>query len=181
MAENKILSEVGVGEVFKVAGVEFIKFYDDNGNTAAVAKNILFDSVFGDNNNFAKSDVLKKLKKEVLAKIVKEIGAENVMEHEVDLTSVDGSNVWGKMKTKISLPTLAFYRKYEDIFDKYPLRDLWWLATPDTTTVPYESERWGSCIGWYGHFEIEDCDLCHDVRPLVVFSSSLSVVYSICY
>ena len=176
MAENKILSEVGVGEVFKVAGFDFIKFYDDNGNTAAVAKDMLFNSVFGDNNNFAKSGVLKKLKKEVLAKIVKEIGTENVMEHETDLLSLDGSDKWGKVKTKISLPTFDFYRKHVKIFDKHKVNDWWWLVTPDTTTDHCSHDSWVSCVsprGYMDYYDSYGSDF--GVRPFCIFKSSISV------
>lgn len=176
MAENKILSEVGVGEVFKVAGFDFIKFYDDNGNTAAVAKDILFNSVFGDNNNFAKSDVLKKLKKKVLAKIVKEIGAENVMEHEADLLSLDGSDKWGKVKTKISLPTFDFYRKHVKIFDKHKVNDWWWLVTPDTTTDHCSHDSWVSCVSPRGFMSDNNSNYGGGgVRPFCIFKSSISV------
>lgn len=156
MAENKkILAEVGVGEVFQAAGFEFIKFYDENGNTVAVAKDILFNSVFGDNNNFAKSDVLKKLKKDVLAKIEKEVGKDNVVKHEVDLLSLDGSEKWGKMKTKISLPTFDFYRKHVKIFDKHKVNGWWWLATADTTTDHYDYDYWVSCVSPRGDLVLQ--------------------------
>lgn len=174
MAENKkILSEVGVGELFKVAGFEFIKFYDDNGNTVAVAKDLLFDSVFGDNNNFAESEILKRLQEEVLAKIEKEVGAENIVEHEVDLLSMDGSDKWGKVKTKISLPTFDFYRKHVKIFDKHKVKSWWWLATPDTTTDHYDHDY---CVSPRGHVRNYFSSYIYfGVRPFLFFVSSISV------
>ena len=176
MAEKKTLAEVGVGEVFKVAEFEFIKFYDDNGNTVAVAKNALFNSVFGDNNNFAESKVLSELKERVLSKIEKAVGTENVVEHEVDLLSLDGSDKWGKMKTKISLPTFDFYRKHVKIFDKHKFDGWWWLATPETTTDHYSDDYWVSCVsprgGMYGN---DSYYFNYGVRPFLVFVSSIFV------
>lgn len=177
MAENKkILSEVGVGEVFKVAGFEFIKFYDDNGKTVAVAKDLLFNSEFGDSNNFAESKVLSALKEKVLAKLEKAIGAANVVEHEVDLLSMDGSDKWGKVKTKISLPTFDFYRKHVKIFDRYKVNDWWWLATPETTTNHYNHDYWVSCVSPRG---LVNCGISRyydgGVRPFCIFVSSISV------
>lgn len=176
MVENKILAEVGVGEVFKVAGLDFIKFYDENGNTVAVAKDCLFNSTFGDNNNFAKSNVLKRLKKEVLAKIEKTVGKENVVEHEVDLLSLDGSEKWGKMKTKISLPTFDFYRKHVKIFDKHKVNNWWWLATADTTTDHYNNDYCVSCVSPRGdiNYGISRYNI-YGVRPFLFFVSSISV------
>ena len=176
MTENKkILAEVGVGEVFKVAGFAFIKFYDDNGNTVAVAKDLLFNSEFGENNNFAGSKVLSELKARVLAKIEKEVGAENLVEHEVDLLSLDGSDKWGKGKTKISLPTFDFYRKHVKIFDKHKVNDWWWLATPETTTEHYNHDYWVSCVSPRGRMGSRDSLYFSGVRPFCIFVSSISV------
>ena len=106
--KKEILSNVKDGEVFSVAGIEFIKFFDEDGKTVAVAKNSLGDYRFGRNNNFAESKIKEMLEKEVLPKIEAEIGVENIVEHEVDLLSLDGSDKWGKVTCKIRLPTFNF-------------------------------------------------------------------------
>ena len=175
MENKKILAEVGVGEVFKVADIEFIKFYDENGNTIAVTKDCLFDSRFGDNNNFAKSTILDKLKKDILPKIEKSIGAENIVEHEVDLLSLDGSDKWGKVKTKISLPTFDFYRKYVKTFDKHKVNHWWWLATPDTTSE-HLNDDWVLCVSSGGYVG-NRYSFCNSggVRPFLIFVSSIFV------
>lgn len=176
MENKKILELVGVGEVFKVAGFEFIKFYDDNGNTVAVAKDSMFDSAFGANNNFAESKILKRLQEEVLVKIEKEVGAENIVEHEVDLLSLDGLDKWGKFKTKISLPTFDFYRKNVKIFDKYKVNKWWWLSTPDTTDEHY-NYNWVTCVSLYGYLGGSSSGNCggFGVRPFLTFVSSIVV------
>ncbi len=173
---KKILEKVGVGEVFKVSDLEFIKFYDDNGNTVSVAKDNWFDSTFGDNNNFAKSKILETLNKKYLPKIEKDIGEENIVEHEVDLLSLDGSDKWGKMKTKISLPTFDFYRKHVKIFDRHKVNKWWWLATPETTTDHISHDCWVSCVAPSGFLFIYDsrCRII-GVRPFLIFVSSISV------
>ena len=96
MKTTKTLAEIAIGELFEVAGIEFIKFADENGQTVAVAKDSLFDSYFGNNNNFATSEVKRKLEEKILPKLEQEIGAENIVEHEVDLLSLDGDDKWGK-------------------------------------------------------------------------------------
>ena len=48
----KRLTEIKVGETFKIADIEFVKFGEENGNTIAVAKDVVFHSKFGNNNNF---------------------------------------------------------------------------------------------------------------------------------
>ena len=66
------------GETFKVSGIEFIKFPDVNGMTPVVARDILFRSKFGDNNDLRSSEGLKRLKEEILPKIIMVVGEENV-------------------------------------------------------------------------------------------------------
>ena len=172
---DKILEKVGVGEVFSVAGFEFIKFYDENGNTVAVAKDSWFNSTFGRNNNLAESKILKRLKEEVLPKIEAAIGAENVVEHEVDLLSLDGSEKWGKIKGKISLPTFDFYRKHVKIFDKHKVNGWWWLATPDTTSE-HLNDDWVRCVSPNGIIDYNYCNFRNSgVRPFLIFVSSISV------
>lgn len=172
---EKILESVGVGEVFKVAGFDFIKFYDENGNTVAVAKDSWFNSSFGKNNNFAESKPLKRLKEEFLPKIEAAIGAENIVEHEVDLLSLDGSDKWGKIKEKVSLPTFDFYRKHVKIFDKHKASGWWWLATPDTTSE-HLNDDWVTCVspvGLIGNYYSYYGN--GGVRPFWIFVSSISV------
>ena len=174
MENKKILAEVGVGELFKVADIEFVKFYDENGNTVSVAKDLLFGSRFGDNNNFAESKILEKMKKDILPKIEKEIGAENIIEHEVDLLSLDGADKWGKMKTKISLPTFDFYRKHVKIFDKHKVDAWWWLSTADTTTEHVASDYWVSCVAPSGDLGNDCSDFINfGVRPFCILKSSI--------
>ena len=147
---KKILSNVKNGEIFSIAGVEFIKFRDKNGITTAVAKNSLGNYRFGENNNFAKSNIKKMLEKDFLPKIEDEIGAENIIEHTVDLLSLDGSSKYGKIKCKVSLPTFDFYRKNVKIFDRHKLNDWWWLDTPDSTSE-HRNDWWGVCVSPIGY------------------------------
>ena len=173
--KKEILSNIKNGEIFSIAGIEFIKFCDKDGITTAVAKESLGNYRFGDNNNFAKSSIKKMLEKDFLPKLETEIGAENIVEHEVDLLSLDGSDKWGKVNCKVSLPTFDFYRKNVKIFDKYKLDDWWWLATPDSTSEHY-NDFWlvcGSPLGYVctGYYRYDDIG----VRPCLTFVSSISI------
>ena len=159
--------------IFTVAGIEFIKFPEKDGIVPVVAKDSLCDMKYGDNNNFSKSEVLKYLNDKILPKIEKEIGAENVLEFETDLTSLDGLDTYGKMKSKISIPTFDFYRENVRIFDKHKLDKWWWLATPDTTKE-HLNDYWVSCVSPSGDFGSLDsiCSRC-GVRPFLHFVSSI--------
>ena len=174
--KKEILSNVKDGEVFSVAGIEFIKFFDEDGKTVAIAKNSLGDYRFGNNNNFAESKIKEMLEKEVLPKIEAEIGVENIVEHEVDLLSLDGSDKWGKINCKISLPTFDFYRKHVKIFDKHKFNDWWWLATPDSTS-DHSNDSWVSCVSPSGFLNRNRRGYYYGngVRPFLIFVSSISV------
>lgn len=160
-------------EIFKIGKYEFIKFLDDNGNIIGVLKDSLGDMRFGDSNDFSKSDILKKLKEKFLPEIESIVGAENVLEFETDLTSLDGSKKHGTMKSKVSLPTFDFYRKNRAMFEKYKLDDWWWLATPDTTSE-YVNDNWVVCVSPLGNVYGNFCgDFYFGVRPFLTFVSSI--------
>lgn len=168
------LSEVKIGETFKVADIEFIKFSQEGDKVVAVSKNKLFNSTFGENNVFAKSKLLAKLCSDVLPKIEAAVGSENVLEFETDLISLDGLKTQGIIKTKISLPTFDFYRANIKLFDKFKLDDWWWLASPWSTPERY-NDRWTLCVSPRGFIYYLSCNLNYGVRPILHFVSSISV------
>ena len=162
------------GETFKVNGIEFIKFPDENGMTPVVARDILFRSEFGENNDLRSSKVMKRLKEEILPKICVVVGEENVCQFPTDLTAWDGLKPYGVMEEKISLPTMDFYRANVEIFDKYPVNSWWWLATPDTAR-PHGAPTWILCVspsGGWGIGGFNNLDVC-GVRPVLYFKSSI--------
>lgn len=159
------------GEIFKVADMEFIKFPDEEGSFVAVAKESLFDSQFGDDNNLSTSKVLKRLEKDVLPKIEEAVGAENVLSFTTDLTTLDGLTPCENLISKISLPTFDFYRKNVAIFDKYKLGKWWWLATPNSA-ASHTSNECIVCVSPRGDVDYYDCDD-FGVRPFLRFSSSI--------
>ena len=168
------LSEVTNGKTFKIGEVEFIKFSEKDEEVTAVAKDIAFRSEFGKNNKFAESLILEKLNKKFLPKIAEVIGEENILEHEVDLTSLDGLKTYGSIKSKISIPTFDFYRANVKVFDEYKIDEWWWLATPDTTPE-HLNDRWCRCVSPRGGIISSDYDDNYGVRPFLKFVSSIFV------
>lgn len=168
------LSEIKIGETFNVAGIEFIKMKESSEGTVVVAKDCVFDSTYGNNNNFSESNILKKLTEKILPKIEKAIGAENVLEFKTDLTSLDGLKTYGSMTSKISIPTFDFYRENVKIFDMHKLDKWWWLATPDTTPE-HINDRWCRCVSPDGGIFNYDYFNYIGVRPVLVFVSDILV------
>lgn len=169
------LLKVESGEIFKIGEVEFIKFSDVDGVTTAVTKNAVFKSEFGDNNNFAESTIINRLSTEFLPEIIACVGEENILDIETDLTTLDGVKTFGKTTSKISLPTLDFYRANVEIFDKYKLPEWWWLATPWSAYPHYESSC-VLCVSPRGNIDSSNnYDGSNGVRPILRFSSSIFV------
>ena len=175
MNNTKTLSTLHVGEVFKIGDLEFFKVAEENGVVSAVCKDILYRSQFGKSNDFSKSEILEKLTSEILPKIEAVVGAENVLEFETALLSLDGSAKHGTLKSKISIPTFDFYRNNRAVFEKHKVDAWWWLATPDSTSE-YYNDNWCVCVAPSGYID-NDCIYNNNggVRPILSFVSSISV------
>ena len=176
MSDNSVLlCDIPDGGLFSVAGIEFIKFPLVNGKAVGVAKNSVFASKFGDDNNdLAESIVLQRLKDEILPRIIAEVGEENVLEFETDLTTLDGLKTYDYIISKISLPTLDFYRANVEIFDKYKLDSWWWLATA-YSAPKHDSSHWVLCVSPSGIIINDNFNRASGVRPFCIFDSSIFV------
>ena len=170
--KKTIIPNVFDGGTFKVAGIEFIKFPAEDGKIPAVAKDILFLSRFGSNNDFRESRVLQKLEAEVLPKIIDVVREDSLHTIRTDLTTLDGLKTYGVMESRISLPTLDFYRKYVEIFDKYKVKGWWWLATPESAPK-HSSDCWTLCVSPSGSVFIGDYGDDFGVRPVLLFDASI--------
>lgn len=160
------------GDNFTIAGMEFIKFPSTDDGTPIVAKNSLFSSKFGVNNDLRQSPILTKLETEVLPKIAEVIGEENICTIKTDLTTLDGLKPYGTMESKISLPTLDFYRAHVDIFDRHKVDRYFWLATPESAQ-PHDNPYWFLCVSPSGCVDDYDCDGGCGVRPILILKSTI--------
>jgi len=157
---------------FTVAGIEFIKFPAEGDATPVMTKACQFSSRFGSNNDLRQSDVLKKMEDDILPKVVAEIGEENVLTFKTDLATEDGLKPYGVMESKVSLPTLDFYRANVEIFDKYKVKEWFWLATPESAE-PHSSPNWILCVAPSGGIGIGNYYYDYGVRPFFYFKSSI--------
>lgn len=173
MEKNVRFPGIQDGETFQIAGFEFIKFPSVGGQTPVVMRDYAFTSRFGDNNDLRSSDVLKKMEEEILPKIVAEVGEENLYTIRTDLTTLDGQRPYGVMESKISLPTLDFYRANGEIFNKYKPSRWCWLATPESAQ-PNDSPHWVLCVSPSGCIDFDGHDFGFlGVRPILIFQSSI--------
>ena len=173
-AVNKKVLFPGVedGGIFKIGNTDYIKFPDVDGKTPVVARDILFTSRFGEDNNLNNSDIIEKLRSEYLPEIIVAVGEENVLSFKTDLTTLDGLHPYEDLESQVSLPSMDFYRQHVAIFDRYPVNRWWWLATPDTAA--YHGKPWYTlCVSPSGRIDrgYYDCDF--GVRPFYILNSSI--------
>lgn len=168
------LSSFAPGEIFSKNGTEYIvcEHFED-GSTAVIRKECLEDGMeFGDTNNWAESNIRKFLNGEYLKNISDDFGQDNILDHEVDLLSLDGYDDYGRTNDKISVFTLDRYRRYHKFIGN---TDRWnWLSTPDSTPSGTGASGvrvvgGGGCVGW------NYSDGCDGVRPFFILKSNILV------
>ncbi len=126
----KELGNVAPGKVIKIGNLEFIVFKQLGGETGLLWRYALderrkFDE---DTVNYAESSIRKYLNTEVYEMLAAEVGAENIVEHAVDLTTEDGLKAYGSVTDKVSLITEKMYKENRDVIGPN-LDSWWWLAT----------------------------------------------------
>ena len=168
------LSKVETENTFKTESMEHIVLeHLSDGKTVCMLKDFYKHAKFdNDSNDYKKSSIRKMLNTEFLDKLSAEVGAENIIEHTVDLTSDEGNKKYGSVQDKISLLTCDNFRKYHDILEKYNPGSWWLLATP--VVVP----GWMDCVRVVGTDGLLIYDGFYNdggVRPFYILNSSISV------
>ena len=168
------LSDIPVGDAFKIGKHEFVVLEHSGDTTAVILKGLLFDEkTFGRNNNFDGSAVDKECQK-FADEIAGIVGAENIIEHTVDLTSDDGLKDYGKVKRKMSLLTTELYRRYVYFLDNFKPDKWWWLATAYSTKT-HDNTSWVKCVSPSGFICFDYFNFVNGVRPFCILNSNIFV------
>ena len=175
---KKRLSEVKVGDTFKVGKFEFIVLDQDEKNeeTAVLLKDFWKIAKFDDStNNYKNSSIRYKLNNEFLSEIADEVGKNNIVPHYVDLKADDGRIDYNACEDYVSLLTYDDYRNYVYVIDKYRITsDWWWLATPySTSSNGYDFTV--RCVDIDGTLNDYNCDGDCGVRPFCIFKSNIFI------
>lgn len=165
--------EIEVGSVCCINDVEYI-ILEKNDNSALCLRRCLLERrVFDEDiNNYASSQIKRYLEDEILPSIINCVGECNLYDVELDLTSDDGLDDYGKITSKIGLLTCDMYRKYNRIIERYPVDDYWWTLTPFST----EHRGYSSyvrVVNGDGTLYNNRCYYGYGVRPFCIFSSSV--------
>lgn len=148
-----------------------------NGIAAVLKVDRLEDNMkFGQNNNWAESEIRECLNNEYLKELERKFGEENIIAHRVNLLSMDGFDDYGYTMDKVAIRTFDEYRKYSK---GTKLAYCEWLATPTQTPSSYGSDRVG-CVGSGGCVNWGWCSDCLGVRPFFFLKSSIFVSLEEC-
>lgn len=168
------LKDAATGAVVKIGPYEFIVLEQSRDTTGLILKDLFKENVkFGTNNDYRESNV-QKICREFAKELESIVGADNLVEHTVDLTSDDGLKDYGTIREKASLLTTDLYRRYVDTLDIDRLQKYYWLATPYSTPT-HEDASWVKCVsprgnignGYYGGHV--------GVRPFCILKSDIFV------
>lgn len=173
------LSTLAIGDEFSIGDEVFILLEKslDGGTSKVIRKEFLPGEMkFGETSNWKDSYIRTELNSgKYYEKIVDLVGADNLVEMERDLTSLDGLDDYGMCVDKISLLTATEYSKYHKILglkSSYP--NWWWTITAASTPSNDYSRRVcyvdsGGILCWVG------CGYSGAVRPFLTLKSSLLV------
>lgn len=175
--ESKIkLSELRRGESFMIGEHEFIVLDQGVDATKVISKgfmaeNIRFDS---DTRDYNKSKIKKFIEEKIQPVIESEVGAENIVEHEVSLRSVDMQKEFEDVSAKVRPITFDEARLYNDLLVNEDLDDWWWTLTP--WSIEKRGYKYGIAVlcpsGYIGDI---NCNYSFGVRPFCILKSNIFV------
>ena len=168
------LSSFAVGDTVKIGDHEMVVLEQFGKETALIRKDLLPDTQFGKSNNYAGSYVDEACQK-FAQKLMVAVGEDNVVLHEVDLTSDDGLKDYGTVDRYASLLTTEQYRKYVAVLDQHKPDDWWWLSTPYSTPT-HDDSSWVKCVSPSGYIDSSGCgNFVNGVRPFCILKSNIFV------
>lgn len=174
---NKVqLSELKPGEVFKIGKHDFIVLEQKNGATKVISKNfmakgIVFDE---DTRDYSNSNLKEVIESDIQPIIEAELGADNLVEHIVDLTSVDMQHEFEPCTCKVRPITFDEARQYNVLLANKDLDDWWWTCTP------WSTEERGylyaiAVVHPSGDFSYYSYDSFNGIRPVCILKSNIFV------
>ena len=130
--EETKLSDLKPGETFMIADYEFIVLEHTAAGTKVITKGLWQeDSIeYGESKDYRVSGIKEFIGKNVLPVLVEAVGEENVIEHDVDLTALDGGNDFGTIRCKVHPIEFMEARKHYELLVNEDLPDWWWTITP---------------------------------------------------
>lgn len=176
---NKVrLSELQPGETFKIGEHDFIVLEQNscNGTANAISKGFMAEDVVfdSDTRDYSKSNLKKVIESDIQPIIEAELGADNLVEHIVDLTSIDVQHEFEPCTCKVRPITFNEARQYNDLIVNKELDDWWWTCTPWSS----DDRGWKypvAVVSPSGSFYNFSCYGHIGVRPFCILKSNIFV------
>ena len=170
------LSTLEPGDTFKIEEHDFIVLEQCEDQTKVISKNFMLEDVKFDEDfrDYNSSNLKSRIESDILPIIERECGEDFIIEHEVDLTSVDMQNEFEPCKCKVRPITFDEARKYNDLLVNDDLAAYWWTCTPWST----EERGWQYSIAVVspsGDFDCDSCNYYGGVRPFCILKSNIFV------
>lgn len=174
---NKVeLASLKAGETFCIGKNDYIVLEQHEGKTKVISKDFIAeDRKFADDTADYKTSGLRKyIEAKIQPTIENEVGAENLVEHTVSLTTVDGQDDYGELTCKVRPLTFDEARQYNDLIVNKDLDDWWWTCTA-WTGPNRECNRSIAVVLPSGYVDYDICCDSLGVRPAFILKSDIFV------
>lgn len=175
--KNKVkLSTLAPGDVFEIGKNDFIVLGQMSFETKVISKDFMAENIVydEDSRDYNESNLKKVIEDEIQPIIESEVGENNLVEHTVELTSVDMQHEFDDCECKVRPITFDEARKYNNLLPNKELDDWWWTCTPWST-----EERGCSysitVVSSAGIIRDYDCGFNCGVRPVCILKSNIFV------
>lgn len=174
---NKVkLESLKAGETFCIGENDYIVIEQHEGKTKVISKDFIAeDREFADDTADYKTSGLRKyIEAEIQPTIENEVGTENLVEHTVSLTTVDGQDDYGELTCKVRPITFDEARQYNNLIVNKDLNDWWWTCTA-WTSPNREYNRSVAVVLPSGYVYCNNCCSGDGVRPFFILKSNIFV------
>lgn len=175
--KNKVeLSTLASGDVFEIGKNDFIVLEQIGAETKIISKNFMTEDIVydEDSRDYNKSNLKEIIEDKIQPIIESEVGENNLVEHTVELTSVDMQHEFDDCKCKVRPITFDEARKYNNLLPNKELGDWWWTCTP-WSTAEREWKYSMAVVSSAGNFGHGNCRNNCGVRPVCILKSNIFV------
>ena len=175
--KNKVeLSTLASGDVFEIGKNDFIVLEQIGAETKIISKNFMAEDIVydEDSRDYNKSNLKEIIEDKIQPIIESEVGENNLVEHTVELTSVDMQHEFDDCKCKVRPITFDEARKYNNLLPNKELGDWWWTCTP-WSTAEREWKYSMAVVSSAGNVGRSICDGSDGVRPVCILKSNIFV------
>lgn len=175
--KNKVeLSTLAPGDVFEIGKNDFIVLEQMSFETKVISKDFMAENIVydEDSRDYNESNLKKVIEDEIQPIIESEVGENNLVEHTVELTSVDMQHEFDDCKCKVRPITFDETRKYNNLLPNKELDDWWWTCTP-WSTAERGCKYSIAVVSSAGSIFDCNCNFNRGVRPVCILKSNIFV------